>query len=49
LLKSKTLRWCRCHIFVEGLYEHYLGDVADSPITRKNYEAELGAGFIYIF
>lgn len=36
-------------IFVEGLYEHYLGDVADSPITRNNYEAELGVGFIYIF
>ncbi|OZB06899.1 MAG: structural protein MipA [Idiomarina sp. 34-48-12] len=36
-------------VFVEGLYEHYLGDVADSPITRNNYEAELGVGFIYLF
>lgn len=36
-------------IFVEGLYEHYVGDIKDSPITRKNYEAELGVGFIYLF
>lgn len=36
-------------VFVEGLYEHYVGDVADSPITRNNYEAELGVGFIYLF
>ncbi|MDX1526422.1 MAG: MipA/OmpV family protein [Pseudidiomarina maritima] len=36
-------------VFVEGLYEHYVGDIKDSPITRNDYEAELGVGFIYIF
>ena len=36
-------------IFVEGLYEHYVGDVTDSPITRNDFEAELGIGFVYIF
>lgn len=36
-------------IYVEGLYEHYSSDVSDSPITRNDYEAELGVGFIYIF
>lgn len=36
-------------LFVEALYEHYSSDVADSPITRNNYEAELGVGVIYLF
>ncbi|RFF29493.1 MipA/OmpV family protein [Wenzhouxiangella sediminis] len=36
-------------IFGEALYEHYGSDVADSPITRNNYEAEVGVGFIYVF
>ncbi|MBR9907688.1 MAG: MipA/OmpV family protein [Gammaproteobacteria bacterium] len=36
-------------MYVEGLYEHYSGDVSDSPITRNDFEAELGVGFIYIF
>lgn len=36
-------------IYVEGLYEQYSSDVSDSPITRNDYEAELGVGFIYIF
>lgn len=33
----------------EALYEHYGSDVADSPISRNNYEAEIGIGFIYVF
>lgn len=36
-------------MYVEGLYEHYSGDVSDSPITRNDFEAELGVGFIYTF
>jgi outer membrane scaffolding protein for murein synthesis (MipA/OmpV family) len=36
-------------LFGEALYEHYSGDIADSPISRKNYEAEVGIGFIYVF
>lgn len=36
-------------IFGEALYEHYGSDVKDSPITRNNYEAEVGVGFIYVF
>ncbi len=36
-------------LFGEVLYERYSSDIADSPIARKNYEAELGVGFIYIF
>lgn len=36
-------------IFGEALFEHYGSDVADSPITRKNFEAEVGIGFIYVF
>ena len=36
-------------LFVEALYEHYSSDVADSPIARNNYEAELGVGVIYLF
>jgi outer membrane scaffolding protein for murein synthesis (MipA/OmpV family) len=37
-------------IFAEAVYEHYgSDDIKDSPITRSNYEAEVGVGFIYIF
>ncbi|WP_376690618.1 MipA/OmpV family protein [Wenzhouxiangella sp. EGI_FJ10409] len=36
-------------IFGEALYERYGSDVADSPIARNNYEAEVGIGFIYVF
>ncbi|WP_339879312.1 MipA/OmpV family protein [Pseudidiomarina gelatinasegens] len=36
-------------IFVEALYERYSSDIADSPIARNNYEAEIGVGFVYIF
>jgi outer membrane protein len=36
-------------IFGEVLYEHYGSDVRDSPITRSNYEAEVGLGVIYVF
>ncbi|GAB3032759.1 hypothetical protein GCM10027098_32860 [Bowmanella dokdonensis] len=36
-------------IFGEVLYEHYIGDIQDSPIARNNYEAEVGVGFIYVF
>ena len=36
-------------IFGEALLERYGSDVADSPITRKNFEAEVGIGFIYVF
>lgn len=36
-------------VFVEALYERYSSDIADSPIARNNYEAEVGVGFIYIF
>jgi hypothetical protein len=36
-------------LFGEALYEHYSDDIADSPISRKNYEAEVGIGFIYVF
>lgn len=36
-------------IFGEALYERYSGEIADSPIARNNYEAEVGVGFIYLF
>lgn len=36
-------------LFAEGLYESYGSDVSDSPISRNDYEAELGVGFIYVF
>jgi outer membrane scaffolding protein for murein synthesis (MipA/OmpV family) len=36
-------------LFGEVLYERFGSDVADSPITRSNYEAEVGVGFIYAF
>ncbi len=36
-------------IFGEAVYEHYGSDIKVSPITRKNFEAEVGIGFIYVF
>lgn len=36
-------------IFGEVLYEYYGSDIQNSPIARKNYEAEVGVGFIYVF
>ncbi|MEL6114558.1 MipA/OmpV family protein [Photobacterium sp. SP02] len=36
-------------VFGEALYEVYGSDVSDSPISRNNYEAEIGFGFIYVF
>lgn len=36
-------------VFGEALFESYGSDVSDSPITRSNYEAEVGVGFIYVF
>lgn len=36
-------------IFGEAVYERYSGDIKDSAITRNNYEAEVGNGFIYVF
>lgn len=36
-------------VFGEVLYEYYGSDVRDSPITRNNYEAEVGIGVIYVF
>jgi len=36
-------------IFGEAVYEHYGSDVQDSPISRSNYEGEVGLGFIYLF
>ncbi|WP_232365147.1 MipA/OmpV family protein [Salinimonas marina] len=35
--------------FGEIVYEHYGSEIQDSPIARKNYEAEVGVGFIYVF
>ncbi|SNY49707.1 Outer membrane scaffolding protein for murein synthesis, MipA/OmpV family [Arsukibacterium tuosuense] len=36
-------------IFGEALYERYSSDIANSPIARNNYEAEVGVGVIYVF
>lgn len=36
-------------VFGEAVYERYSSDIADSPIARNNYEAEVGVGFIYVF
>lgn len=36
-------------IFGEVLYERYSSNIAESPIARNNYEAEIGVGFIYLF
>ncbi|MGQ4276137.1 MipA/OmpV family protein [Pseudidiomarina sp. E22-M8] len=35
--------------FGEVLYERYNSDITDSPISRNDYEAEVGIGFIYVF
>ena len=36
-------------LFGEALFEYYGDDVADSPVSRNDYEAEVGIGFIYVF
>lgn len=36
-------------IFGEAVYERYGSDIKKSPISRNNYEAEAGIGFIYVF
>lgn len=36
-------------LFGEALYEHYSDEIADSPVSRNDYEAEIGIGLIYIF
>lgn len=36
-------------IFGEALYEVFGSNVSDSPISRNDYEAEIGVGFIYVF
>lgn len=36
-------------LFGEALYERYSSDIAESPIARNNFEAEVGVGFIYLF
>lgn len=36
-------------IYGEALFEYFGSEVRDSPITRSNYEAEIGVGFIYLF
>lgn len=38
-----------CQIFGEAVYEHYLGNIKDNPITRNDYKAEVGIGFVYVF
>ena len=30
-------------------YEQYSDDISDSPISREDYEAEIGASLIYQF
>jgi outer membrane scaffolding protein for murein synthesis (MipA/OmpV family) len=34
---------------LEAGYERYSSDIADSPITLEDYEAEVGVGFLWIF
>lgn len=41
-----TANW---QIFGEAVIEYYSSDVQDSPIVRRDYEAEVGIGVIYIF
>lgn len=36
-------------VYGEALFEYFAEEVRESPIARNNYEAEIGAGFIYIF
>lgn len=44
--KYITKNW---QLFAEVLYEHYGSDVRRSPIARKNFEGEVGIGFLYVF
>lgn len=44
--KYLTSNW---QIFGEVLFEHYGSDVRRSPIARKDFEAEVGIGFLYVF
>lgn len=36
-------------IYGEALFEYFGSEVRDSPISRSDYEAEIGIGFIYLF
>ncbi|KMT66876.1 MipA/OmpV family protein [Catenovulum maritimum] len=36
-------------IFGEALFEYFSGPVRNSPISRSNYETEVGIGLIYVF
>ena len=36
-------------LFGEALYEHYSSEIQDSPLSRSDFEAEIGGGFIYVF
>jgi outer membrane scaffolding protein for murein synthesis (MipA/OmpV family) len=36
-------------VFGEAVYELYNNEIADSPIARNSYEAEVGVGIIYVF
>jgi outer membrane scaffolding protein for murein synthesis (MipA/OmpV family) len=36
-------------VFGEALYEVYGSDVSASPLSRDDYEAEIGIGFIDVF
>lgn len=36
-------------VFGEAVYELYNNEIADSPIARNSYEAEVGVGIIYAF
>lgn len=36
-------------VFGEAVYEQYSDNIENSPITRNNYETEVGVGLIYVF
>jgi outer membrane protein len=36
-------------IYGEALFEYFGSEVRDSPISRSDYEAEIGVGFLYLF
>jgi outer membrane scaffolding protein for murein synthesis (MipA/OmpV family) len=36
-------------IYGEALFEYFGSELRDSPISRSDYEAEIGVGFIYLF
>jgi len=36
-------------IYGEALFEYFGSEIRKSPISRSNYEAEIGIGFIYLF